>query len=229
MKHKSEYLSENTRALEKLEAIKTRLSLMWTQAPQARDAYGTYCNGWDVDARRWSLNGAINRECRDEFLMTTMVRAIIRDELRTRYPDYDSIAQWSIESAVKANTINLMSSTITRLKLRLAYEAICRARVLIVDGWTQLGYARNKCGQFCDIDDPEAARWSIVGAVEKVCKDSPATLTRIVVHELHEQLRGTMFGSLNRFNEHPNTTKDDVLKMIGSVTDRLKIRLWGRP
>ena len=229
MVHSSETLENKTRALQYMIAVRNRLRNSWTQAPQARDAYGTYCNAYDADARKWSLNGAIIRECREDWLMTIMVRSYIRNELRNQHHDYTAISEWSVESPDWGPSVNIVGWAIERLKQELAYDSLCKVRELIIQGWTQLGYARDGHGRFCDIHDKNAVRWSLMGAIEKVCHKSPTILASTVIRELHVQLdTDTDFLSLKALNMYPGTTREDIFELIGNATARLRTSIWGR-
>lgn len=96
-------------------------------------------------------------------------------------------------------------------------ETLTKARDLLSDPnkWIKGGYARNDCGAVCDPMSPHARQFCMIGAVYASTAHQPW-----MAGSVHCRLEAAVmrtkprFSALATFNDHPNTTHQDVLDIF---------------
>ena len=83
-------------------------------------------------------------------------------------------------------------------------EALRQARALVAQGWTQGIMARDSNGRYVDPEDPRAAAWCLLGAVERAAGGNMELYTLIVLYYLG-------ITSPGEWNDSYGRTQADVL------------------
>jgi hypothetical protein len=86
-------------------------------------------------------------------------------------------------------------------------EMLTEARSLIKKGWTQGSFAKDVNGNEVDPKSSQAVSWCSLGAMEAACycpRDS-----RLPILDILRRAAGTCV--ISDWNDHPNTTKEEIL------------------
>ncbi len=82
-----------------------------------------------------------------------------------------------------------------------------KARALVAKGWTRFHFARNKYGHPVNVYGPAACRFCAAGSIVRVTRNDIAARDCAI-----KVLSGVVAGgTAPAFNDHPGTTKADVL------------------
>ena len=96
----------------------------------------------------------------------------------------------------------------------LLLSILTRTHALIAKGWCQGDYAQFADGTEAFVDNPEACRWSLIGALHVVLrKDSQSDLLPQVNGYLHRFLP-TGINYAEDYSDLPTTTQADVLVLL---------------
>ena len=107
-------------------------------------------------------------------------------------------------------------------------EILKMAHAKVQKGWTQGPYAVDERGVPCTSRSKDACKWCARGALSAVVPDGAYYCNsyyeiRETQHELETVLEKiSNFDCLLKFNEHPKTTKDDVLKLFDKTIHRVE-------
>lgn len=98
-------------------------------------------------------------------------------------------------------------------------DHLIAARKLVEANWCKGASAKDKSGRPVIASNPAAASFCLIGAIEKVTSPYEVDGTRDVSHVVEEVLRDRLrteigTGLIAPFNDHPKTTKDDVLALL---------------
>lgn len=104
-------------------------------------------------------------------------------------------------------------------------EVLIAARALIERNWAKGHYAEREDGSQCLVEDEQAAAFCMAGAVERITKGG-------TVHSRNGRADGLLTDAAHRlfperftsssqlyihFNDHPRTTKKDVLRVFDAA------------
>ena len=97
------------------------------------------------------------------------------------------------------------------------------AHAKVQHGWTQGPYAKDVFGRPCPSRDPNACQWCARGALSAASNLGSYDEIRQAQYEMECVLEKiSNFDCLLKFNEHPKTTKDDVLKLFDKTIHRVE-------
>ena len=106
-------------------------------------------------------------------------------------------------------------------------EVLTQARVLVEQGWTQKVCARNANGDRVATNDPDACMFCATGAVSaaimKSAKNQDAKADEAffgAVNLLDNITLKCDSGCAENFNDHPKTTKEDILELFDKAIAR---------
>ena len=97
-------------------------------------------------------------------------------------------------------------------------EHLRAARELISDEsrWCQKAVARDSDGEAVSVHSPRAVQWCVNGALEKVVPAGTSVFnTRIRLGECIPA--DVLVYSIHRYNDHPDTTHEDILNWFDSA------------
>lgn len=90
---------------------------------------------------------------------------------------------------------------------------VLRVRELLSKGWTQEAYARDAEFNECEATAPEAARFCILGACEKVW----AEMGHNPVSAFLSEIMAIGYQDVPTYNDDPERTKEDVLGLCDKI------------
>lgn len=122
-------------------------------------------------------------------------------------------------------------------------EVLVKARAVIEpEGtWAKNALAYDEYGHMVDSASPKAVCWCAEGAVEKViteaagpeateetlsldCSEIYTVLRKVISAKNIPTKYGTTLGSVNGYNDHPETTHTDILKVFDDAIEAEKAR-----
>lgn len=102
-------------------------------------------------------------------------------------------------------------------------EVLEQSLLKIRQGWTKYGLATNWAGLGTYARSPEAASWCGFGAVHAVVGDYGAAMSpalELLYQALPEhKRRGAPADALTRYNDRPDTTQEDMIKLFERAID----------
>lgn len=109
-----------------------------------------------------------------------------------------------------------MSVVVTERDLTLLREA----RALLAQGWTKDAFARDAKQQKVAPDSNEAVQWCAFGAMMRCGGPVRSSLFESAMEE-----EGILVTGLGDFNDHPDTTHDDLLRLFDLTIERVEMAL----
>ena len=89
-----------------------------------------------------------------------------------------------------------------------------RARISDPEAWIKGNVAKARDGAVCAAEDPRAVQWCVLGAVHA----EPGSISWL--YPCLDPPDG--FGSLGSYNDHPDTTHEDILGFLDQAIDAAK-------
>lgn len=100
-----------------------------------------------------------------------------------------------------------------------SYAFLAVTRALIVKGWTQHAFARDKDGNSVHFDHQLADCWSLTGALNLAYQRNSLYKPACALSVLKKLEENAGSESLRAFNDSPDRTKADVLALIGETME----------
>jgi hypothetical protein len=99
-------------------------------------------------------------------------------------------------------------------------QILRQARELIVKGWTQEALARTRDGRSVSMDSPLAARFCLIGAIQRANFDSAPYGGKLMYDHCVDYVRRIIFATTSQvtscviFNDEIAKSKQDVIKLL---------------